>query len=151
MSELKKIRDALKAIVIATSSRETMKEVAEYLVEEIPRRTRAGLGVSGKGKPAKNFKKLAPITVENRKEDPALSSKTTPSTSNLTHTGKMVDSINYKATTGKAIVKLQKPQATKAKKNIELGRRFMEVSDKDLDKITDIIGKNIEAEINKLK
>jgi hypothetical protein len=78
-----------------------LRTMGERAVDMVRRRTRLGYGVAGEefGGSQQKLEKLAAPTKEKRarlKKQGRLSSETTPAKSNLTETGKLLDSIQFR-------------------------------------------------------
>lgn len=100
MSEADKVRKLEKLINDAlkgATRKKTLDEVGKLMADRIRLRTRLGKGVSQPtGGSPKPLAKLAPSTVRGRASFKGLSGDTTPSKSNLTRTGELLDSITHK-------------------------------------------------------
>lgn len=71
--------------------------MGEQTVDTLVRRTQVdGKGVKNHGGNLKKLKSLEPSTIKRRQRFRQLSGKTSPATSNLTMTGKLIDSISFK-------------------------------------------------------
>lgn len=100
----KKINAELSKIRTKVQSREILKIVGDEAIEIIRTRTRKGQGVDRPGGSNKKLAPLAPSTIEAR-ERKRLSPETSPSESNLTETGKMLD--NLKTIPRKGVVTIR--------------------------------------------
>lgn len=100
----KKINAELTKIRSKMTSQEVLKIVGDEAVEIIRTRTRKGFGSDKPGGSNPKLARLAPETVKARKKK-RLSSSTSPSKSNLTETGKMLD--NLKTIPRKGVVTIR--------------------------------------------
>jgi hypothetical protein len=80
----------------------SLKQQMEDVPKIIKERTREGFGISGGEGRKKKLKELAESTIKSRRSK-KLSSETTPSTSNLTETGKLLDGIKVKSSNKKTV------------------------------------------------
>jgi len=158
--ELKKFIDQLdKAIRTGMTRPRMTKEVAETVKRQVKDNTRAGFGIQKKSRAP--LKKLKPGTVR-RRQTKNLSGETNPSKSNLTETGKMLDTLEANVTgrtvstkvvnTSKieiAEVKVATSQESKAKRHNK-DRRFMDITKNDETKIAEIVAGEIARQINKI-
>lgn len=72
-----------------------------------------GQGVKREGSPTSNLKPLSPKWIARRAAYAGLHPETTPSTSNLTYTGEMLDGLYYTVKEGQVIVSVRRGEALK--------------------------------------
>lgn len=162
--ELAKIQAAITAAVNDAIAPTQMKRIAGLAEDEIRVRTRLGKGVATPNGPQGAFAPLKPSTIESRKRAKIrgdLSNESSPSKSNLTSTGEMLDSLRGTATgKGKAVVK---PTGTRDSglTNEKLAsfhergtpkmrkRPFMNLSSLQVDRITDEVRRDVLARVKK--
>lgn len=140
------------AMLDAVTDKSFLQSIGEWTKDRIVKRTRLGSGVDSRGAPASKLKPLSERYKEKRKElrkTGVLSDLTRPSTSNLTKTGKMLDSLTVKAGDGRVEVSVTSDQEQKVKANTELGRTFLNVSDKDLKELKTMLIQRIAKAIKK--
>lgn len=137
----------LNQIIDEVQTKEFYEELGSTAVERIKTRTRLGKGVSKRGGQAETLKPLAPTYIEDRqylKQKGKLSSKTTPSRSNLTKTGAMLDATTHKATNKEAVVTVVgEEEKRKVKENADLGRIYLNLSDLDIQALTKITERRV--------
>ena len=103
--QLNAILSRVKNKVKQAQSQKVLKEFGDFITEIIVERTRSGRGVK---KMFGNISRLAPLktsTIKKREMFAGLDNTTTPETSNLTMTGKMLRSIKTTVTEGKIIIR----------------------------------------------
>jgi len=139
---------------------------AKTLVKDIKQRTREGNEVKGvraarssiaTGRttgakiPTGKFKRLKKSTIRKRKAT-NLHPETTPTKSNQTMTGAMVDSLDYKTSRSTITLGVGRGQQKKLRGNIEKGRNFLQLSTNNLktiaQDIVSYISKAIERDLN---
>lgn len=106
----------------------SLKEIGQYLADDIKLQTRLGYGVDAQGEDKKRLAPLSEGYIKQRRKM-KLSNMTTAKRSNLTQTGEMLDSI-------KGVVRDDKITLTfsnqfskdKARWNTDKGRAFMNLS-----------------------
>lgn len=113
-----------------------LNEIGQQIVEDIYKRTKLGYGIE---EPRGTQSKLKPLTGQYkkmRKSFPKLSTDTSPSKSNLSLTGDMLNDLKVKVTNTKALIYLGSEfSKNKAKWNSEKGRTFLNVSNTQVSKI----------------
>ncbi|MCK5605123.1 hypothetical protein KAR91_24750 [Candidatus Pacearchaeota archaeon] len=143
MIELKDLKKELTKIITESTTREVMKKASDLLAEEIKKRTRDGDGVDGK------LKGLKSTTINYRKLI-KLHSSTSPSKSNLTRKGTLLNSIK---TTGvkkkEGVVKLTKEQGDKVLKLKKLGFEFFEANKQETNNVVELIRKEVDEAIKR--
>ena len=138
--------------------------IGRKMVKIIQERTRAGFGFSSAfSTNLSKLKKLAPATIENRtralkrKRPFKLNKKlTSPSKSNLTHTGRMIQSLKVKSIRGgfkieatgqRRDTKLTNKQVLAA--NAKLGRYFNQLSKAEIKLLTEFIDEELDKVLAK--
>lgn len=109
-----------------------MRQIAEETIKLIQKRTRKGTGVPKAGGAKRRLKPLTPEYKKYRrklKKQGRLSPKTTPAKSNLTLTGEMIDSMDYRLSRGQIIIFSGKDDLVKY--NEEGGRVFLNLSNSE--------------------
>ena len=149
----KKLEIQIKAVIEGLIKKSTMQEIADLSKNLVVQRTGKGFGVNT---PEGKKVKLKGISESYKKErkrlrkQGKLSGDTTPQKSNLTKSKQMLDSVDAKASTAKATVFLNNPQAkNKAEYQSAQGRAFMNLSKAEVEKIKKLIEKKIIDDINK--
>ena len=90
----------IQTVLRKVNDRKILQEVGRIIVERIRERTRGGRGAKKFGGNASKLKPLSDKYIQQRSRDPRLSSETTPSTSNLTQYGSMLDSLIFTVQNG---------------------------------------------------
>ncbi len=149
---LRELELKLKTLLDSTIDRQLMDTIGDHTSLVVKERTRRGYGVAKNEGPKKRLKGISESTKKRRKGLAAqgqLSSETSPNKSNLTRTGKMLDDIAYRAKANEVLIYLKGNSSTKAKKNADLGRIFMNLSKSEISIITKIVEEEIKKGINK--
>ena len=126
-------------------------KIGQKASEMVKERTRSGLGVRKNNAPEKPLKALSPRYIKRRQALQAkgkLSRETTPSKSNLTKTGDMLDDIKYKSDANSATIFVgdaNREKAARGKKD----RPFMNLSKKEINEINNLIEIEIANDIKK--
>lgn len=125
------------------------KKLANKIVKGIRSRTRKSLGVETSGGRPTALAPLSESYIEQRKRlkrNGQLSSKTSPSKSNLTKTGEMLDSLDYTLNKGQIVISVAQEQKDKQKWNEDGDtsknkpkRIFMNLSDEQIKEIEDAV------------
>lgn len=141
------------------TSQSKMQELINFLAGEVKKRTRLGYGVDSPGANRKGLKALSPNYIKKRRLDKKrgrLHPDTTPSKSNLTRTGQMLNSLQGKAQSGrKGIINLKasrndgKTNPEIAGYNEEKGRKFMNLSNLELKRARQLVRENLIVEVKK--
>ncbi len=145
------MQDALEDIV----SSDTVDTIGETAVELIKKRTRLGYGVSEQGGSKKKLDALSePYKKQRKKNKPK--GPSTPSKSNLTNTGDMLDSmIATKSGTGKVEIGFDNTEDQKKAEYVSEKRPFNNLSKSETKQIeqelNEIAKKKIAKALNKLK
>lgn len=114
--QLNAILNRVKGKVKDAQTAKRLKMLGDYIANTVVERTRSGRGVK---KMFGNISRLAPLkksTIKKREMFRGLDSTTTPETSNLTMTGKMLRSIKAKVQDGKITI------APTGERNIKLAQ-----------------------------
>jgi len=132
---MSKLSDIQKLVAKALTEEAVLDAIGKSAVRAIKRRTRAGSGVEENLKSAKKLPKLKDQTKARRrrlKRAGGLTAKgATPAKSNLSRSGKLIDSVTYEVGDGNVEIKLKtSAQQEKAKEliNIDSGYKFMKLS-----------------------
>ena len=148
MNELTKLAIQIgQAVVKAT--RTSADEVGKLGRQIIVDRTKKGRDAKGP------LKGLKPSTIQ-RRQDADLAPDTSPSTSNLTESGGMLNSlvIKKKVKPKRTTVIIEANSVKNRKKTVfhsKTGRRFLDFNSRDDQRLTNVVAKNIVAAINKIK
>lgn len=137
-----------------------LNAIAKIAISIISKRTRAGFGVKNAGQNATRLKKLSGTYVEFRKKSKDLNrALTTPGKSNLTFTGKLLESLTVKQVNvaeQKVFIggnrRRRKGGATNedvAGFVAEQGREFLNLSRREIDKIAVAYRRNLVANLKK--
>jgi hypothetical protein len=123
-------------------NRQNMNIIIDKMAERIEKRTRSGRGVNQHWGIDKPLKKLKPITIQLREElqqDGELDSRTSPRKSNLTRTGRLLDSIRT-SVIGRGLARIflrssrgdGKSNESVAEELAQGGRKFFKFSKKEI-------------------
>lgn len=144
----KKIDGALKQIV----NKDTFNEIGKTTSKSIQTRTRLGKGVDqseGKFVQLKPLKESTKSIRKNKKAKGHLSNLTTPTKSNLTDTGEMLESLKWQSTDTEVRIYIDGPEnEKKAKDQVAQGRKFMNLSKSEVAQIVSYINKKIKDSFN---
>jgi hypothetical protein len=157
--DLSKFKKQMESVLKEIQKPQTMKEIGEFARDRIVKRTRLGKGVSDRGAEAQP---LDPLKEDYRarrkrlKKDGRLSPKTTPSKSNLTATGQMLDSVTVKASDGKALIQVTGTRKEGGSNKDVAGyvsekRPFLNISKAELNGLNRFIRETFEKVLNKIK
>jgi len=144
IADLKKFKQNLKEKEI-----EIKKTVSENITKRIADRMEEGLGTETWGVSSKPYKELKKSTIESRKKNPKLSSKTSPETSNQIETGKMHSQLKSKKKGKDYETGFFGDRAKIAKTQEEKGRATLFLNDEDLDLIDKIIEEQVDEAFKK--
>ena len=146
-----------------TFSKKTMRLAAELAILQIVHRTRIlGKGVSRTGGKDRRLKALKPSTIEARrrlKHRGQLHPKTSPGKSNLTRSGRLLDSLVIKELTNTSVTWGPKNNRRRGEKitNEQLGelvaqagRPFNFLSSKDIKKLVDLVDEVLQKQMRQL-
>ena len=153
-ADLKQVVNSLQRRFSRPLSKKELREVGDLSSEAIFNRTKKGFGVKTTGGNPSRLLKLSDQYIQFRRQFKSLASDTSPSKSNLTLTGQMLESIGTKkvrqGTRGKALVLV----AVQGRKNINKAlwqadrkRIFMNLSKKELREITEFMTKAIKKNV----
>lgn len=165
-SDSKKVAALTVRLVTNSINDEDMSALGKFIARLIKIRTRLGFGVSENGTPKKKLKELSgrpkpyKSTIHQReiaKKKGELSKETTPIKSNLTMTGRMLDSITIAVSKLKVIVSIpnsSRPDSKATNKEIaryneEKGRPFFHVSDSEIRQIKREAARIIKSKLGK--
>lgn len=143
--QIKEIQDRL------FQNPQVWEKVGQFTVDLIKKRTRLGYGVSAPGEVKQALKPLSPGYVKHRKKHPP-KGPSTPSKSNLTYTGKMLEDIGYRILNNHDIeIYITTDESNqKALWNEENGRKFLNISNTEYEQIRNYIEKLLNDEITRL-
>jgi hypothetical protein len=139
------------------ASTENMRKIGEYTAERIKLRTKLGKGVDKTGGDPAPLKKLSEGYVKTRKRKKAELEETSPSKSNLTFTGQMLNALKLlQALPARAIIGIESSR----RKNSDLtnnevagfvskDRPFLNLSKAELNGINAFVRKLLDAMIRK--
>jgi hypothetical protein len=88
-------KQQLQAVLDRATSPEVLEEVGALIVQRLKERVRGGQAVKKAGGNPSSLKPLSNSYIRQRARDPNLSPETSPSKSNLTRYGDMLDSLTY--------------------------------------------------------
>ncbi len=144
-------------------SKKTMRLAAELAIIQIVHRTRIkAKGVSRTGGRERKLKALKPGTIEERRRlrhRGLLHSKTSPGKSNLTRSGRLLDSMVIKKVTKRSVTWGPKNNKRRgenltneklAEYVAKAGRPFNFLSSKDIKKIVDLVDKILQREMRRV-
>ncbi len=129
-----------------------MRDLGRAAAKAIRNRTKSGKGVRSTGGPERKFKKLSTQYIEFRRRS-KLSSTTTPETSNLTFSGKMIRSIKTISVRTGIRGKSELIVGPSGNKNIKKAiwvsdkRPFMNLSGKDIKKLIELMTQRIQTNV----
>jgi hypothetical protein len=127
-----------------------LEAVAAVIVERLRERTRGGSGAKTPGGNASALKELSDSYIKQRARDPRLSSETSPSTSNLTRHGGMLDSLDYTIAGNKITVSVVGEDNVKKAIYTHETRPWVNLTRADVTVIRDLVQKLAGIEIGKL-
>lgn len=134
-------------------SKQILENAGKIVAKNVKTRTRRGFGVNKEGGSSIKLKPLTPNYKEHRKNlkrKGTLSAETKPSKSNLTKTGEMLDSLNYKVEKNKiSVLPTNKKNIKKAQYQDLQGRKFLNLNKREVLDIIDTIDKELQKDITK--
>lgn len=149
----KKLNISLKQLIPGVIKEAHMKSVAKFTRDMVVERTKRGFGVEKDGSPQKRLKGLSESYKKERKRlrrQGKLSGDTSPTKSNLTKRGNMLNDVTFSASDAKAEVFIKTDKnRSKAVFQQKNGREFMNLSKSELDKIKKKIEDKIKDDIKK--
>lgn len=148
---IEKIYKIVKAAVDAATSRKTKDRIGEEISEGIRTRTRSGQGVRKSEGDVTRLPKLKNTTVKRReglKRAGRLSKDTSPETSNLTRSGKMLGSLRGRNTRKGVSIEMTPGQAKKAA-DLDSKFEFMNLSKNEKGQVVEIIEDEIQKSIKR--
>jgi hypothetical protein len=147
--KIKDLQIKLKNLLPETINKAMYEELGATAAVVIKERTRKGQGVATPQGNLEKLKALSPKYIKRRQKMRNLSSETTPSKSNLTKTGDMLDNIKSKATSSQATVFIAGKKNNDAAKYGEKDRPFMNLSKSEYNKLVNFIKEKIKTGIKK--
>jgi hypothetical protein len=135
----KAVSNKLDAVKKEITSAENLSKIGSLVSESIFARTLQGYGLGGNLEPLNKLKPLAESTKKSRKKEKHLSPVTTPAKSNLTRTGAMLQSIDYKVNIDSVTISVAADQKDKVQWNADKGREFLYISKKEFNSVVDFI------------
>lgn len=150
--DLKDLTIKLKGLVRGTLNREDFRQIGEQIKDTVVNRTQKGFGVDENGAPQTRLKGLSESYKKQRsrlKKQGKLSGNTTANKSNLTKSGKMLSDIKVRATNDSVTVFPSGKDRKKAIYQDEAGRKFMNLSKSEINKIKKEIENKIINDIKK--
>lgn len=132
------------------------KELAEEALESVKRRTKLGRGVGKPEGPSNKLPSLKTKTVSTRKSlkrTGGLSSTATPAKSNVTRSGKTLDSLKVEIKSDGFNIELDKRGERVAKELIAIDKdyTFMNLSKAEVNRLVKIIEQQIQRFVGKIK
>lgn len=124
-----------------------LEKLAKEAVKNLRARARLGLAVNVDGGPQGKFLPLAPSTVSKRKANPKLSPSTSPKRSNLTDTGQLLDSIEFRIVGQRIEIYLAGERNQKVAEYVSPARPFFHLSATEVSRLVDIVETAIDAYI----
>lgn len=149
---VKEMRKKLETVLEDTINKELMSEIGELVAKTVKDRTRDGFGVSEN---YENKKALKPLTAATKRirtgvqKKGQLSSQTTPETSNLTRSGRMLNNIGYNASDKEVIILPKGKEQLKAR-DVSKDRPFMNLSKQEINTVIKLIKNKINIGIKKI-
>lgn len=156
MADLKKVIKEINDALDDIGSAENMKALGMEMVSVIRKRVRVSTkgSVASQFGPQEKIKELSDTSVKIRKQlkkEGLLSSYTTPTRSNLTRTGAMLNSMTADAKKDEVEIKfITKENERKAREVQDAGRPFMFVSDRELRGLVKFLVDIVEKRLKKL-
>ncbi len=149
----KDLEKKLSRLIDSVGDASTMSKVGKELAQTVKRRTRRGFGVEQQGGSSTKLKKLSQPYKKQRKSlkrKGVLSSETTPAKSNLTKTGKLLDSIKGEGKKGEARIYIDgRENVKKAQDQAQVGREFMNLNKAEIKDAIDILEQDLNNDIKK--
>ena len=127
----------------------TLNKLGEMIVKIVKKRTKRGYGVSAPEGDQKKLKRLSKRYIKWRRKIPNLHMSTSPSKSNLTLTGKMLDSLGFKRLKTGVKITLSPKQYKKMTEQENQGRMFATLSRREINKIKKELGKELHITLKK--
>lgn len=151
--DFKDLKDKLDKALLNVLNKETFDSIGKMTSLSIKNRTRLGKGVSqseGSLEPLKPLKDSTKKTRTAKKASGKLSSQTAPAKSNLTETGKMLDSIKYQSSPTEVRIYIEgSDNQKKATDQAEQGRKFMNLSKSEVNEVLRFLQNKIKDSFNK--
>jgi len=149
----KELEKKLAKLVDNIGNRSQMQDVADEATKIVKTRTKQGKGVDKNGGSTQKLRQLKTSTIKKRsqlKRAGKLSDETTPSKSNLTQKGEMINSVQGQGQKNLATVSLKgRKNQSKAEHQADVGRKFMNLAKKEISDLANIIEDDIKKDIKK--
>lgn len=140
--QLKQIPRLINAGLLKVTDKRILKAIGIVALEMVRDRTRKGFGVKKEGGAAKRLNPLTSSTKATRRrlqKRGKLSENTSPTKSNLTSSGDMLDDLKLKVGKTSVTISIDGKDRQKAERVQNQGREFMNLSKKEINKIVKII------------
>lgn len=137
----------LEGILSTVVSDSFLKKLAEEAIKNLRTRARLGYAVAKDGGPQGKFKPLAPSTIKRRQYSSKLSDSTAPKRSNLTDSGKLLDSISYRIVGQRIEIFLEGERNQKVAEYVSPDRPFFHLSATEVSRLVDMIETAIDSYI----
>ena len=147
----KELQFKLDKLVDDVVNRSLTDKIGKKVVKTVKNRTRKGFGVKQNAGKAERLKPLRQPTKKKRrnlKKRGRLSGETTPTTSNLTESGQMLNNIGYRASDKEVVVAPKGRQQQKARQ-VSKDRPFMNLSKSEIKELADLIANEFINDIKK--
>jgi len=148
-SELSKLIEKLGGDIKETlRDKRVLNEIGEEAVDDIVKRTRLGYGVEKNGDKKGKLKPLSESYKEQRKEERKegrLSTATSPSKSNLTRTGAMLDDLYHEVEEDGVTIRFKSKFSDVKAAKVSRSRPFLNLSDLQVKRITRKVGDLIKS------
>lgn len=144
----KYLQTTLGSIPTTIKSPAFLNQLGQNLVTAVQERTRSGQGVATTGGSEYSFKPLSSGYVKQRRTMP-LSGYTSPSKSNLTQTGQMLDSLTWNSANGKLSITFTNSEARRKAELVSDDRPFMNLSKTNIELIMTEVDKYISSLLKK--
>lgn len=148
---LKQLQQKLDSLIKDTINKELTDKIGRKVVNTVKARTQDGFGVRQTGGKKEKLKPLREPTKKirrNLKKRGRLSGKTTPETSNLTRSGKMLNNIGYNASEKEVTIAPKGSERQKVQ-DVSKDRPFMNLSKSEIKEVTKIVTESITKGIKK--
>lgn len=147
--DIDKVMKKLESIKKKLTSKDSLEEIGDEAVVLIKKRTRAGYGVDSKGSTKQKLKKLSTPYINQRKKKKP-SGPTTPSKSNLTSSGDMLDDLTPKSPKqGKVEIGFKDKKSRDKAKYVSKDRPFNNLSGPELKQMKAFIQKIVNKLLKK--
>lgn len=147
--DFKDLKEKLAQLRKDIGNEKTMRKVGVETVDMIKKRTNKGFGVPQSEGPQRRLKKLSEGYKKQRKKLP-LGPEATPARSNLNQTGSMVGSVSATSRVKETEIRVTgQNNRKKAQDQVKQGRKFMNLAKNEVNKVVNIIRKEILNDIKK--